>query len=625
MAGETPHVVRSSPDSGEPVSSLPANPHGLILRVPVVAVATVWVVAIIIALFLSLFGRFSMVITSGDWAQHMLLVETDFHNARLAPGQQAWNAGNLEGVPGWSQAIVAYTAAALAVNPLQSMQIWTTIFLITGCFVMAVRFSFHANGPPSLAGVGIASVFLAACAYAGFALRGHIQGNYFFAQLAGTVIAITALAALQLFEWDVTLGSLTIVLLGGVVLPNIHLLPAMWFTLAGLIHLYLTAKNWRMAFVQCAFVSITNLLLWRGSAGAKMVSDSNTNGWFLIRFTQLSDHGTYLAIGLGVVFWGLSLALLTHLRPNALAASRWRLAHLAGLFAVCLLICLQSAMYLVLHVGSVYSIAKWLYLLGTEMAVLLIGVRWRVFPLISDFSETRSQLANIGCFVLLFLSQGPFLSTPYDQTTLMRLRGRLLALRLDPGSEQRSYPQFPSLGYDQNYYLAIAIMRIPRDERTIRWLYRAATGEKPVTLADGPLVPFPNADFEGGTLSPWLPYLSAEPKIDADQVHGGKFALAETGGDGSVYQDVSGLVPGDYTFTAFVSGTLGGTATAQLALWEPGPGPAVMSPVVTPGPSWQLVSQSVTVGAPGIIRLHLLRHPGQGTIYWDDTKLARMQ
>ena len=265
----------SAPDSGWPTVSVSAKSDGTKPLICATALGTIWLLSIVIALLSSSFGRYSMPITSGDWSQHMLIVEADFHNARLSPGKQSWDAGHLAGYPGWSHALVAYTAITLGTDPLRAMQIWTTIFLITGCFVMALRLAFHAKGPPSFFGAGIASIFLAACAYAGFALRGHIELNYFFPQLAGTVIAMAGLTALQHLEWDVTLASLMVVLLGGAVLPNIHLLPAMWFTLAALIILWLTSKNWRVASVQCVLISITNLLLWRAAGGA-MVNVSIT-------------------------------------------------------------------------------------------------------------------------------------------------------------------------------------------------------------------------------------------------------------------------------------------------------------------------------------------------------------
>src|ERR1019366_632759 len=409
-------------------------------RTPVIrATILVGLVSVVVALFLSSFGRYSMPITSGDWAQHMALVETDFHNARLTPGGQSWDAGFMTGYPGWSHALVAYTAAGLDIDPLRSMQIWTAIFLIIGCVVMAVRLVLQAKGPPSFFGIAITTIFLAGCAYFGFALRGHITRNYFFPQLAGTVIAISALTALQFLEWDITLASLMVVLVGGVVLPNFHLLPAMWFTLAGLIIFCLTSRNWRLTSLQCAFISVTNLFLWRLTAGQSL-GYSNNNGWFLIRSAQLSHHGTALAVALGLVFCALLLPLLHFLRRTPLAAGRRRLADVAGLIAICLLIGFQALAYLGLHVGSVYAVAKYLYLLGAELAVLLIGVRWTVPPRIPSFLQTYPRQVTVGSFVLLFLSQGPFLSTPYDQQPLMGIRGRLVALPATFFLGQRNYP-----------------------------------------------------------------------------------------------------------------------------------------------------------------------------------------
>ena len=99
------------------------------------------------------------------------------------------------------------------------------------------------------------------------------------------------------------------------------------------------------------------------------------------------------------MFGALALALLYHLRRNPLAVTRWRLAHAAGLIAVCLLICFQALAYLGLHIGSVYSIAKYLYLLGTELAVLLIGVRWKVSPV---FTVSRKSIDHKQLLAVLF-------------------------------------------------------------------------------------------------------------------------------------------------------------------------------------------------------------------------------
>ena len=57
-------------------------------------------------------------------------------------------------------------------------------------------------------------------------------------------------------------------------------------------------------------------------------------------------------------------------------------------------------------------------------------------------------------------------------------------------------------------------------------------------------VPVPNGGFENGTMEPWMPFQSVRAALDSNQVHSGKFSLAESAAKGSVYQDVRGLAPG---------------------------------------------------------------------------------
>ncbi len=95
-------------------------------------------------------------------------------------------------------------------------------------------------------------------------------------------------------------------------------------------------------------------------------------------------------------------------------------------------------------------------------------------------------------------------------------------------------------------------------------------------------------------------------------------------GLGSVYQDVTSLEPGaTYTVSAWVSASSGATAPAQLTIYDPSANVASSSPFVTVGQGWQNISQSFTAGREGTARLHLLRGPGSGTIYWDDIHISR--
>lgn len=133
-----------------------------------------------------------------------------------------------------------------------------------------------------------------------------------------------------------------------------------------------------------------------------------------------------------------------------------------------------------------------------------------------------------------------------------------------------------------------------------------------------------NPGFEDGDSAPWTPVWDVKANATREAAHSGAYSLAETEGAGSVYQDVNGLQPdATYTISAWVSGSPGATATAQLAVFDPSSNGVVSSRVVNCGPNWQPISISATAGREGAIRVHLLRRPGAGTIYWDDVSITR--
>jgi len=142
----------------------------------------------------------------------------------------------------------------------------------------------------------------------------------------------------------------------------------------------------------------------------------------------------------------------------------------------------------------------------------------------------------------------------------------------------------------------------------------------------GELLQNPLADpgFEERDRSAWPTYQSVVADMSTAQAHSGTHSLAEKTGVGSVYQDVFGLEPGQkYTVTAWVSGTPAATATAQIAVYDPGANIAIFSTPLSPAQSWQLMSDSITIRAPGILRIHLFRNKGSGTIFWDDVHIYR--
>jgi hypothetical protein len=135
-----------------------------------------------------------------------------------------------------------------------------------------------------------------------------------------------------------------------------------------------------------------------------------------------------------------------------------------------------------------------------------------------------------------------------------------------------------------------------------------------------------NPGFEDGNVAPWASYLSVSANASTDFAHTGLYSLAENAGKGSFYQDAVGMRPGTtYTAAAWVRGSPGTTATAQIAIYDPGTNLAAFSIPVSVRPGWQLVTQSLTIGRLPRFRVHLFRDEGRGTVYWDDVQIYAAQ
>lgn len=137
-------------------------------------------------------------------------------------------------------------------------------------------------------------------------------------------------------------------------------------------------------------------------------------------------------------------------------------------------------------------------------------------------------------------------------------------------------------------------------------------------------ITIPNAGFEHATLSPWASFMAVKAAIVTAQSHAGKSSLMESGGKGSVYQDIRDLEGGaSYTLSAWVMSSADGSTEAQLAVFDPTANVAVFSDAVRATPTWMRVKQTFRVMAPGVARIHLCRSEGNGNLYWDDVEIAR--
>jgi hypothetical protein len=153
-------------------------------------------------------------------------------------------------------------------------------------------------------------------------------------------------------------------------------------------------------------------------------------------------------------------------------------------------------------------------------------------------------------------------------------------------------------------------------------LYENA-GSETTYWDDVTLVPVPpvNPGFETGSLMPWQAG-GGGINIATAKIHTGSHSLSEYIGSGSTvaYQDVYGLTPGQsYVVSVWVSASSSTSGQVQLALanninWA--------QTVITPGTSWQQISQLFTVGSDGWMRIHLYDLGGPETVYWDDVAVV---
>jgi hypothetical protein len=64
-----------------------------------------------------------------------------------------------------------------------------------------------------------------------------------------------------------------------------------------------------------------------------------------------------------------------------------------------------------------------------------------------------------------------------------------------------------------------------------------------------------------------------------------------------------------------------------MAVFDPGSNVANFSNAINPATSWQLLKYEfkVSAAAQGVARIHLFRNEGNGTIFWDDVRIARTE
>lgn len=457
------------------------------------------------------FGRNSVEINSGDFGLHMIAVETVYHNnlATSTLNEKPLDGGDMATYPQWSHFLVGYTAALMEADPLRVMQVWISVFLVLGALIMALRLVFVKQTLPTFPAMLSLVFYLATCAYIGFGLSGHIERNFFFPQFIGTVVAIGAYDIFWRLKLNPYIAIMLVLVVGILILPNMHLIPSLWFTLAALITIFFQAERLWLATLLCFSAGLICLYAWTGhgvGSGLAMIKMADINGWLLTRYGILSHSGIECIIGMALIFLTLAIIVIAALRSGPWDLIRLKFVPHSGLFAVCLLITAQLFMYLVMKQGSIYAITKYFYLLATELAVLIAVLNKPVVIGFNSYIKGHYSLYSTICIILLFIAQAPILWAPYDQSKLMQVRSKLVSVRKTLDPYNRVYPQFTAFDYAQNFYLAVAVMRIPSDTRTANWIQRGAIGETSFEWPDGYGIDASLGDDPAKRLYPRLKY-----------------------------------------------------------------------------------------------------------------------
>ncbi len=194
-----------------------------------------------------------------------------------------------------------------------------------------------------------------------------------------------------------------------------------------------------------------------------------------------------------------------------------------------------------------------------------------------------------------------------------------------------SQPLSPDSAYVVTPELASAIAQGPTGpgkchdvDRLILCSTKSDFGLSPVLMTPDERVEnsVANPGFEDGQLAPWSTN-GVTGNVTTAHAHTGEHSLIETGGLGTMYQDINGLTPGSsYTLSAWVSCSPGTATTTHISIYNPSDDSATSSPARPCDPGWQQLSRSFTVGREGAVRIHLARGPGDGSVYWDDIHIS---
>lgn len=445
-------------------------------------------------------GVFSFGVTHGgtrgvagrgaDWAHHLSLIELFWRDGNRELARATGSLGEMAVYPPLSHWICAVASHIFHLPPPQTIQILSTFFACLGCILLGVRYvrlieKQELHSRPRLILYSIVSVLLIGTALVGLGIFGHVQFNFFYPQLVATVFAMWGIELVKRCGKSGTLLTIIFIQMLGIFITCTHLLAGLWFYLAAWIAtMPIKHGGKKLLAYTIGFGSVSLTAVWFNPYTRVMMQISGNDGAFGIWGGVVKSSPVLLLLYAAAV--AISVLLLVSYFKRWISNSAHFFADHSGFLSVVVLISVNSLLFFVFKRSSWYSLKKYLLIFSFEIPVVFITLyvllfrAIRLFQTSSFVKPTLMRLKSGGLILLLIVLQIPWGCWVHDEAKLVTYRKNLLKLHSVSPNGERTYPQFNDLLCEENYYLAISMLAIPRDSRTMQWLAQGCTGEKPL-------------------------------------------------------------------------------------------------------------------------------------------------
>lgn len=457
-------------------------------------------------------GRAALLPPYSDFGNHMAVIEAWVIDGDLRFAAENESLGEMVDYPLGAHRLAYLWSVVTGMNPIFSLHLVATIMAMAGVLLFAavlVHLILAAGITHLRAWVaaGLAVIVVALMGMLGLGVFGHLKLGFFYPQLVGTVLALAGWAVLlsgrvsgEWVRFGFVVGWVQLLLL-------FHLLPAVWFAAATVFFVAAARPGVVLAVrrgLACLLVQAVLIFVHPTFAGMREIGSHE--GTLRVRLLAGLPEGLVLTV---FVLAGLGLS-------GALVWRAWRRRAVAdavlliggGLLAATGLLLLNWLAVVLFDASSWYAVKKWLFLWSLMVPPTVVAL------VAHDFGEAEARvwrhkapaLMMSGWAVLtllLVLGQHPYAAGMhrYERTALMR--EVFLPQRYQHNAPDRAWPRTGELHHWIDYYLAVAVVAVPRDAVTNAWIasdLRAGEG-LPLTPRDLAIWPLQHGE-PGSFLDP---------------------------------------------------------------------------------------------------------------------------